>query len=165
MEMKSKLFIALLIVLPVVMSCHSTKTQKEFVFDKAKVLDSMQFQKLNDLYIRHEKLTTNELALLTTNSFAPVNTIEEYAHERFNTLGLGKKDIDNGILIVFSPEMRQVRIATGYGTERVLTDSIAKRIIDSVMIPQFRRVNYFEGLWDGSLAITRFLEKPENTIK
>ena len=61
------------------MSCHSTKTQKEFVFDKAKVLDSMQFQKLNDLYVRHEKLTTNELALLTTNSFAPVNTIEEYA--------------------------------------------------------------------------------------
>ncbi len=163
--MKSKLFIALLIVLPAYLSCHSTKTQEEFVFDKAKVLDSMQFKKLNDLYVRHEKLTTNELVLLTTNSFAPARTIEEYAHEKFNSMAIGKKGVDNGILIVFSPEMRQVRIATGYGTERVLTDSIAKRIIDFVMIPQFRRVNYFEGLWDGSLAITRFLEKPENTIK
>ncbi|MBK8142732.1 MAG: TPM domain-containing protein [Chitinophagaceae bacterium] len=32
-------------------------------------------------------------------------------------LGVGKKK-DNGVLIVFSNQMRQTRIATGYGTGR-----------------------------------------------
>jgi uncharacterized membrane protein YgcG len=47
-----------------------------------------------------------------------------------------------------------------FGTEKVLTDSIAQNIIDSIMIPKFKEQKYFEGLWNGSLAITSFLEKP-----
>jgi len=59
----------------------------------------------------------------------------------------------------------QVRMAAGYGTEKVLTTVSPKKIIDSLMIPQFKRQQYFEGLWNGSIAITGFLEKPENKIK
>ena len=110
--MKPKLIAVFLIALSisVIVSCHSSESQKVFVNDTASVLDSIQFQKLNDLYIHHEKITTNEIALLTTNS-------------------------------------------------------LAKVIIDSVMIPQFKKQKYYEGLWDGSVTITRFLEKPENKIK
>lgn len=165
--MKPKLIVIFSIALSisVILSCHSSDSKRVFVLDTAAVLDSIQFQKLNDLYIQHEKITTNEIALLTTNSFAPDTTIEDYAYNKFNSIGIGKKDINNGILIVFSPEMKQVRIATGYGTEKVLTNSLAKVIIDSVMIPQFKKQKYYEGLWDGSVTITRFLEKPENKIK
>ena len=165
--MKPKLIAVFLIALSisVIVSCHSSESQKVFVNDTAAVLDSIQFQKLNDLYIHHEKVTTNEIALLTTNSYTPDTTIEDYALRKFNSIGIGKKDINNGILIVFSPEMKQVRIATGFGTEKVLTNSLAKVIIDSVMIPQFKKQKYYEGLWDGSVTITRFLEKPENKIK
>ena len=79
-------------------------------------------------------------------------------------LGVGKKEKDNGVLIVFSNQMRQTRIATGYGTEKVLTDEVAKAIIDSVMIPNFKKGKPFDGLWAGSLSIVEFLERPENKI-
>ena len=56
-------------------------------------------------------------------------------------------------------------ISTGYGTEKMLKDEIAKKIIDSLMIPNFKQAKTFEGLWEGSKAIITFLEKPENKIK
>jgi uncharacterized protein len=80
-------------------------------------------------------------------------------------MGIGRRDVNNGVLIVFSAQMKKVRIETGYGAERVLTDSIAKKIVDSLMIPQFKQQKYFDGLWNGSVAITSFLEKTENKIK
>ena len=44
-------------------------------------------------------------------------------------------------------------------------EKIAKKIIDSIMVPQFKEGKFFEGFWMGSIAITNFLEKPENKIK
>jgi uncharacterized protein len=65
---------------------------------------------------------------------------------------------------VFSAANREVRISTGYGTEKVLDDVAAKKIIDSVMIPFFKKSNYFEGLWHGSKSIVNYLELPEHRI-
>jgi len=78
--------------------------------------------------------------------------------------GLGKKDKNNGVAIIFSNKQRQTFVATGYGIEKVLTDEIAQKIIDSLMIPEFKKAKYFEGIWEGSKAIVNFLEKPENKI-
>ena len=66
-----------------------------------------------------------------------------------NYWGVGQKDIDNGLLIVFSKPLRKVAISTGYGTEKVLTDSICKQIIESVMIPNFKNGDYFKGIDNG----------------
>ena len=143
----------------------SAQQEKNFIIDQSGILDTAQRKKLNDLFINHEKNTTNQIVLLTTDSFYPDSTIETYTFEKFDSMGIGRKDIDNGVLIVFSLPLRKVRIETGLGTAKVLTDSIAKNIIDLIMIPQFKQQKYFEGLWDASLAITTFLEKPENKIK
>jgi uncharacterized protein len=145
-------------------SCYPSQ-QKSYVIDRSGILDSVQRQKLNNLYIHHEKITTNQIVLLTTDNFIPDSTIEKFSLHQFNAMRIGRRDINNGVLIVFSAPMRKVRIATGFGTEKVLTDSVAQNIIDSVMIPEFKEQKYFEGLWNGSLAITSFLEKPENKIK
>jgi len=145
-------------------SCFGDKSHKSFVLDYENVLDSLQEARLNTLYLEHEAKTTNQIALLTTYNFDPDSTIEAFSLRKFRSLGVGQKDKNNGVLIVFSSRMRQVRIATGYGTEKVLTESIAKRIIDSAMTPHFKKQEYFEGLWSGSTAISTFLERPENKI-
>ncbi len=36
-------------------------------------------------------------------------------------------------------------IATGYGVEKVITDSIAKTIIKQTIVPRFKDNLYFEG--------------------
>ena len=141
------------------------KQPTQRVFDYESVLDSTQIKKLTELYINHEKKTTNQIALITTSSFGKDSTIEDYALARFNQMGIGRKDINNGLLIVYSGAHRQIRIATGLGTEKVLTNSIAQHIIDSVMIPRFANNETFPGIWNGSKAIIEFLERPENKIK
>lgn len=156
----------LMTVATIVAAAECSKPHKAIlVYDKEYILDSVQEKQLNNLYLTHEKKTTNQIVLITTSSFEPDTTIEQYALRNFNTLGIGQKDKNNGVLIVFSSTLRQVRIATGYGTEKVLTDSIAQSIIGSSMIPHFKTGDLFEGLWNGSSEIVKFLEKPENEIK
>jgi len=161
---KSLIAFLSIFILYIFLSCYSVQ-QKNFVIDRSGILDSSQRQKLNNLYVHHEKITTNQIVLLTTDNFLPDSTIEKFSLHQFNEMGIGRRDVNNGVLIVFCAPMRKVRIATGFGTEKVLTANIAKNIIDSVMIPEFKKQKYFEGLWNGSLAITKFLEKPENKIK
>jgi len=135
------------------------------VFDYEHVLDSSQIKQLTELYLNHEKKTTNQIALITTPDFGNDSTIEAYSRRMFNLMGIGVKDINNGVLIVYSGTNRQGRISTGYGTEKVLTYEIAQNIIDSIMIPQFKNGKAFLGIWNGSKAIIEFLERPENKIK
>ncbi|HYJ62464.1 MAG TPA: TPM domain-containing protein [Parafilimonas sp.] len=161
---KSLIAFLSIFILYIFLSCYSVQ-QKNFVIDRSGILDSSQRQKLNNLYVHHAKITTNQIMLLTTDNFLSDSTIEKFSLHQFNEMGIGRRDVNNGVLIVFCAPMRKVRIATGFGTEKVLTANIAKDIIDSVMIPEFKKQKYFEGLWNGSLAITKFLEKPENKIK
>ena len=48
---------------------------------------------------------------------------------------------------------RKVTIATGKGIEHVLTDFISRRIIKREIIPEFKRENFYEGLYKGTDAI------------
>ena len=146
--------------------CKQDPTQQRtWVYDYEMVLDSTQVKLLSELFNNHEKKTTNEIVLITTSHYGTDTTIEAYALRTHNNLGIGKKGINNGVLIVYSGANRQARISTGYGTEKVLTDPIAKDIIGNLMVPHFKQNEVFAGIWAGSKAIVEFLERPENKIK
>ncbi|TXD70822.1 TPM domain-containing protein [Aequorivita lipolytica] len=105
--------------------------------------------------VQYGDKTTRQIAVVTVDSISPYNDIQKYASDLGNYWGVGQKDIDNGLLIVFSKPLRKVAISTGYGTEKVLTDSICKQIIDSVMIPKFKEDKYYEGIDMGVNAIIK----------
>jgi uncharacterized protein len=134
------------------------------VFDKEHDLTPGQTTTLDSLYRSHEKKTTNEIALVTTYDFGVDSSILVYAVHFLRNNGVGKKEKNNGVVIVFSAKNHQTFVTTGYGTEKVLKDEIAQKFIDSLMIPNFKKGQYFEGIWEGSKAIVNFLEKPENKI-
>ncbi|MFL5730091.1 MAG: TPM domain-containing protein [Cytophagaceae bacterium] len=148
--------------------CFQSSTQKEnapFVFDNEELLSKEQEDKFNRLFLAHKKKTGNEIAIHTTASIGNKKDFFSYCLDYANEHGIGKAGRDNGVLIVVSRNLRQVRINTGYGTEKVLKDKIAQKIIDSLMVPQFREQKYYEGIRDGSKEIIRFLELPQNQIK
>jgi uncharacterized protein len=135
-----------------------------FVHDGEGVLAHDQVSRLDSLYRAHERSTGNEILLVTS---ADMNNEEQALHfavDYWTRVGVGKKDRDNGVVIAFSKARREVFIATGYGTERVLHDSICQRIVDTGILPHFREDRTFDGLWAGSLAVVEFLERPENAI-
>ncbi len=161
-SMKIAAFIFLVLVL---LSCNTEKENTTCVLDNERILTPKQIVKLDSLFKDHERKTSNEIVLVTTPGYGSDSSILFYSVNFSRKLGIGKKNENNGVLIVFSMVNRETRIATGYGTEKVLKDDMAKKIIDSIMLPQFRNANYFEGLWNGCKAITNFLERPENKIR
>lgn len=136
-----------------------------FVIDDEHDFTNQQITRIDSLYKQHQDKTTNQMILATTADFGFDTSINEFSLHFLRNHRIGKKEVNNGILIVFSEHKREVRIETGYGTEKVLKDEICKKIIDSLMIPEFKKQKYFDGIWKGSIAIVNFLERPENKIK
>jgi len=167
-KMIRKLYILFFISVLTIISCSSTTKKKKietFVFDNEKILTVEQSKQLDAIYRGHEKRTTNEIVLVTTPDYGAFTNNVDFSVDFGNKHGIGKSGYENGVVIVFSKAKRETRISTGYGTEEVLKDEIARKIIDSLMIPKFKANLYFEGLRDGSIAIVNFLDKPENKIK
>ena len=127
------------------------------VVDDAEVLAPATRERLAARLKAHEDKTTNQVVLLTVPTIAP-ESIEEYASRVFAAWKLGRKDKDNGVLVVVVPGDRRMRIEVGYGLEGTLTDSVSGRIIRNRMTPQFKSGNYDAGVEAGIEAIIGLLE-------
>lgn len=157
----------LLIVLSFVLAFCSndiTSEKYRFVIDQEGILTDEQEENLVELYRLHELETSNEIALLTTDNFGTDDDILTYSLDFANKAKIGKRKLDNGVLIVLSKTKRQTRISVGYGLEDILKDEIVKNYIDTIMIPEFKSGNYYEGVLKGSQAIIAFLELPKNKV-
>jgi len=124
-----------------------------YVNDFAEILDSASRHDLESLVTGIEKSTGAEIAIVTIDSLEGI-TIEEYAVELFEKWGIGKADEDNGLLILVSLMDRKVRIEVGYGLEGVITDLEAGRIIDEIIVPNFKNEDYNRGIYDAVVTIS-----------
>lgn len=129
-----------------------------FVNDYEKILSNVQIDTLTSLIKTHQEKTTNQIAIVTIDSFAPYKTLFDYSLDLFNTWGIGTKEKNNGVAIVFGKKIRQVRIMVGYGLEKKLKDEEAKRIIDITMIPEFKNGDFYTGIKNGLLEIIKEIE-------
>jgi uncharacterized protein len=124
-----------------------------FVNDFEEIFTQDQIKELNETISIHEKETTNEIAIVTISSFEPYETLFDYSLNLANYWGIGKKDKNNGIAIVFGLKIRQISIQVGKGLENKLKDDEAKNIIDNVIIPEFKKGDSFAGIKKGLIAI------------
>ena len=77
-----------------------------------------------------------------------------------NCWGVGRSDIDNGLVLFVSQKMRASHIATGTGTENILTDSICAVTIQEQLIPQFKQGDFYQGIKGGVLRLMREWSAP-----
>lgn len=123
------------------------------VNDFENILTKEQINDLTDIIIKNEKETTNEIAIATISSFEPYKTLFDYSLDLAKYWGIGKKNKDNGILIVFSKMIREMRIQVGIGLEKKLTNEECKMIIDSSFVPEFKKGDYYAGVKKGLTEI------------
>jgi uncharacterized protein len=107
-----------------------------------------------------EKETTAEIAITTIGSLEG-NTIENYAVSLFEQWQIGKKEKDNGILVLIAKEERKIRIEVGYGLEPVVTDGRAGRIIREQITPAFREGNYDQGVAEAVVLLEQYIRSDE----
>ena len=138
-------YVVLLMVLTALMSmfagCATSEkipipTVKEnvFIYDEDNIVDDDVEEALNKMLVELEEKTEVEFSVVSVESLLD-RSIEDYANNLFNTLGIGKKGKDNGVLLLFSRSDEKVRLEIGRGLEGCLTDSKCGRILDDYFVP------------------------------
>jgi uncharacterized protein len=123
-----------------------------WVTDMAGVLSPEQKAQLNRLIDQLERDTGAEIAVVILRRTQGA-TPKEYATELFNRWGVGKREADNGVLLLVSLGDRRVEIETGYGMEAILPDAVAGEILDTAVVPRFRAGDIPGGVIAGVEAI------------
>ncbi|MFT5319294.1 MAG: hypothetical protein ACI8RA_002567, partial [Chlamydiales bacterium] len=107
------------------------------------------------------KQSGHEIAIVTLQSLEG-QTVESKSREIFDIWKIGKKGKDNGLLLLISMQEREIRIETGYGTESLLPDAAAGRIIRHTIGPHLKNQEYYKGISEGIYLIQKHLiqDKP-----
>lgn len=127
-----------------------------YVNDYAGVLTPEDAASIRTLFIQFERERGVRVVLLTIGSISdydtPDTSIEAFATHLFNTWGIGDRQKDNGVLILFAMSDRKVRIevGSGYGTAM---DAPMQRVINESMLPAFKRGQYSSGIVTGAQAV------------
>lgn len=103
-----------------------------------------------------DRRTTNEIVVLIVPSLGG-HSIEDAAAATFAAWKIGKRDRNNGVLLIIAVAERKVRIATGLGVEGVLTDARAGEILHSEVSPRLKRGDFAGAIRAGVREIERTL--------
>ncbi|MBI3776058.1 MAG: TPM domain-containing protein [Gammaproteobacteria bacterium] len=122
------------------------------VVDDAGLLSAATRAQLTQLSEQHERASANQLVVVTVKSLQGY-PVEDFGYQLGRYWGIGQKGRNNGVLLIVAPNERAVRIEVGYGLEGQLTDAISSHIIQSQILPHFKRGDYESGIVAGAQAI------------
>lgn len=132
-----------LVALPVLAQDFPQSTG--YVNDFGQLLSTSFRQELETDLQNFEKETTVEIAVVTIESLGDTY-LEDYAVRLFEDWEIGKKEKDNGLLILVAKEDRKIRIEVGYGLEPIITDGRTGKVIREQMTPAFKKGDYDQGI-------------------
>ncbi len=127
------------------------------VVDQADLLDDPMERYLTSLSAQHESVTSNQVVIVTLPSLQGTS-IEDFGYQLGRHWEIGQAEADNGLLLIVAPNEKKVRIEVGYGLEGVMTDAIARTIIETEILPHFRAGDFQRGVADGAASIIAVLE-------
>jgi uncharacterized protein len=127
------------------------------VVDTTGTLDATQVAALEQQARALQQRKGSQLQVLMVPTTQP-ETIEQYTVRAFEQYKLGRKGVDDGVLVVVAKDDRRVRIEPGYGLEGAIPDAIANRIIQEYLVPKFRAGDYGGGLIDGTGALVKLID-------
>jgi len=131
------------------------------VVDQAQLLSPQQEQTLTTQLEALEQSTGRQLVVATIPDLQGYE-IADYGYQLGRHWGIGRKDVNDGALLIVAPKERKVRIEVGYGLEPVLTDALSSIIIQQKILPAFRNGDMAGGIVAGTDAIIAQLRLPDD---
>ena len=137
----------------------------ERVTDHTATLTGEQKSAMEQTLRSFEARKGSQVAVLVVRSTAP-ETIEQFALRVAERWKPGRKNVDDGAILVVAKDDRTLRIEVGYGLEGALTDAACKRIISEIIVPRFQQGDFNGGITAGVDRILRVIDgeplpKPE----
>jgi uncharacterized protein len=127
------------------------------VTDTTGTLDAQQKQSLESELATLEQRKGSQLAVLmvpTTQS----EEIEQYSIRVVDAWKLGRKNVDDGALLIIAKNDHRVRIEVGSGLEGAIPDAASARIIREYITPKFRAGDFYGGIHDATDALTKLID-------
>src|SRR5262245_59902904 len=118
------------------------------VVDQAAVIPAPTRDALETKLRELEDKSGIQLVVATVNSLEG-GDIETYANQLFRTWKLGEAQKNNGVVLLFAPNEKRVRIEVGYGLEGTLTDALSKVLITNAITPRFKAGDFGDGIARG----------------
>lgn len=116
-----------------------------YVNDYTHTLSTQEVQFLEHKLRQYSSATSSQIAVVMMGSVGQY-AISDYAFQLGDKWGIGRKKLDNGVLLLVAKDDRKVFIATGRGLEGALPDALLSQIIRKVILPNFRSGNYGKGI-------------------
>jgi uncharacterized protein len=132
----------------------------QYVVDLARLVSQRDKDAIGAELRRYDQATGNQIVVLTVPSLMGED-LAGYANRVARQWGIGRKDTNNGVLILVAAAEKQVRFEVGRGVEDRLPDVTAKRIQREVALPLFKAGRFAEGLAASVEAIEQALGAPE----
>ncbi|WP_035483814.1 TPM domain-containing protein [Gaetbulibacter saemankumensis] len=122
------------------------------VYDYVNLLTSSERRSLEEKLIKYSDTTTTQIvvAIISTTKGENIGLL---APRWGHAWGIGQAREDNGVFILLARDDRQIWIAPGYGVEDRLTAGINGELIRNIIIPEFKKGDYYQGLNKGTDAI------------
>lgn len=120
-------------------------SRTRYVSNPDGILSDAAVTSIDSMLAQVWRASSAEVVVVAVDDIDHDSDIQEFATELFTDWGIGKKDKDNGLLVLIVKDQRQAVIRTGYGIEGVVPDVLAGRIIRNDMAPDFRNGDYDSG--------------------
>lgn len=137
------------------------------VYDEANLLSPQEKDGLNKKLIAFADSTSTEIevVIIPSTKGEDINFLATMFGEKW---GIGKKDVDNGVVFLIATEDHTMSIQQGRAVEQYLTASVAGQILDYIVTPHFKKGQWYEGINRGTSAIMEAVQgkfKPLNNPK
>src|SRR6185503_6541331 len=132
-------------------------TPNHYFSDYANVVSSSDAHRIDEKLRRFDEESSNQVLVVVFPEL-PSASMEDFTARAAQSWRVGRKKLDNGVVLFVFIKDRKMRIEVGYGLEGALPDATANGIIRDVMAPRFRQGDYGGGLdaaVDAIIAATR----------
>jgi uncharacterized protein len=106
--------------------------------DEAGFLSRQALERIDGRLEEYERRTGHQLLVWIGKTIGPNAVLEEWAVKAFEAWKVGRKGLDDGLVLFILAEDRKIRIEVGYGLEGEVPDIYAFRVIDNILAPGIR---------------------------
>ena len=123
-----------------------------YVVDQAHVLSRGARRRPTEALGRLQRRTGHQFAVVTVAGLGG-ESVEAFTRRLANRWGVGRRGMDDGVVLLVAPSEHQVRVEVGRGLAPALPDAFCRQLLDRRVIPLLKSDDYDAGVEAGVQAI------------
>ncbi|MGJ0484695.1 MAG: TPM domain-containing protein [Methylomicrobium sp.] len=127
------------------------------VTDLTSTLNAAQVSALEDKLAVFEARQGSQIAVLIVPTTQPED-IAQFGIRVADAWKIGRKNVDDGVILIVAKDDRKLRLEVGYGLEGAIPDAIAKRVIAETITPYFKTGDFAGGIEAGVTQLMGLIE-------